>query len=308
MTESKSKYLSDEQTAEALTKVRGAVDQHVEWCDDLYATLACRITPRQDDLDSNAHQKCGFGQWLYSDAAEPLHARTDFASIDSEHEELHRMARKMLSASQAGDDIAAGDFRAFRLVLARLRMLLNALLVDLEEDLSQRDHLTGALTRDRMLSRLREQADLVERHVHPASIAMLDIDEFKQINDKHGHTLGDEVLAAAAHYLLHNLRSFDALFRYGGDEFLICAPGIDLRAMHDLAARLCSGIASLDLPDHRGGHIAITVSIGLAEIEPQLTAVQCIEHADHALYIAKTSGRNRVAAWEDPTRPEVDAT
>jgi diguanylate cyclase len=129
---------------------------------------------------------------------------------------------------------------------------------------------------------------------------MLDIDEFKQINDTYEHLIGDQVLVNAAHDLRHNLRSFDLLFRYGGDEFLICAPGMDLGAMRGIAERLRREISNLELPDHRGGH----VSIGVAEIEPGLTAVQSIERADDALYLGKSPGRNRVAVWEGSTRLE----
>lgn len=95
-------HLSDAQVAAALAKLSAAYHQHVEWCDDLYATLACRLPPRRDDLDLRAHQRCGFGQWLRSDAAEPLRSREEFADVESEHETLHRAARKMLTASRGG--------------------------------------------------------------------------------------------------------------------------------------------------------------------------------------------------------------
>jgi hypothetical protein len=133
-------YLSDGQIAEALTKLRGALDQHPERCDDLYATLACCTTPRREDVDSSAHRKCGFGEWLYGDDAEQLRSRRAFGDIEREHETIHRLAREMLNASQAGDDIVAADFEAFRLVLTRLRLHLDTLRVELEDLMSQHDH------------------------------------------------------------------------------------------------------------------------------------------------------------------------
>lgn len=183
-------------------------------------------------------------------------------------------------------------------MLTRLRMLIETLRLGLEDGLAQRDHLTGVMARDRMLDRLGEQADLVERHVHASSVAMLDVDEFKRINDGHGHLVGDEVLVSVARYLLDNLRPFDMVFRYGGDEFLVCAPGADLRVMCRVAERLRRGVARLDQPDHDGGHFRATVSIGVAELEAGLPVLGCVKRADGALYLAKTSGRNRVSTSE----------
>lgn len=127
----------------------------------------------------------------------------------------------------------------------------------------------------------------------PYVFALADIDHFKQINDRHGHLVGDEVLRAVAKVIADSVRSDDVAIRYGGEEFLLVFPRTGLQAAHEIAERLCSRVRKLELAE------PVRLSIGLAAGDPDRDRPeQVFERADQALYTAKQSGRDRVAANE----------
>jgi diguanylate cyclase (GGDEF)-like protein len=133
---------------------------------------------------------------------------------------------------------------------------------------------------------------------------MADVDRFKAVNDLHGHHVGDDVLKVAGQRFGAQLRSYDALGRYGGEEFLAVLPGCDAATAARVAERMRSALS--DVPVKAGGHsIAVTASFGVALADKgtalELDAV--IAAADEALYRAKRDGRNRVAIAEQPSPP-----
>jgi diguanylate cyclase (GGDEF)-like protein len=140
----------------------------------------------------------------------------------------------------------------------------------------------------------------VERKATPLAILLADLDDFKQINDTHGHVIGDAVLRDASKRLGTPMRPYDAVGRYGGEEFLIVLPGCDMTNALQVAERVRAFVASKPL-ETPSGTVAITVSLGVAAVEKgQATGVdQLIVAADEALYRAKHAGRNRV---EGPKR------
>jgi diguanylate cyclase (GGDEF)-like protein len=126
---------------------------------------------------------------------------------------------------------------------------------------------------------------------------MLDLDFFKEINDSWGHSAGDTVLKTVASMLTASVRTYDTVFRLGGDEFLLCLPSTDLRAAWAIIERLRLKVSvrPIDLKD--SDTIKATLSIGIASLERELNVEAALERADAALYKAKRSGRNRVYVW-----------
>ncbi|MBI4375337.1 MAG: diguanylate cyclase [Elusimicrobia bacterium] len=151
------------------------------------------------------------------------------------------------------------------------------------------DSLTGAYTH----GYLREILELEIQHSmtnkSPLSVLILDIDDFKRINDSHGHLFGDRVIKETAETVSANIRSEDILGRYGGDEFLVIMPGTERETSLHIARRVCGAIA-------RNGFLA-TVSIGVATYTGQepLSAQELLQQADANLYQAKREGKNQVA-------------
>ncbi len=156
---------------------------------------------------------------------------------------------------------------------------------------AERDALTGLGNRRHLDRRAHELLPQAVAEGFPLTLALLDVDHFKQVNDRHGHLRGDQVLVQLAHLLRENTRQGDVLARYGGEEFVILLPGMTLAAAVEvcerLRERLRDGGWPLPMP--------VTVSIGLAAAPPHDLA-GLLEAADRALYRAKAAGRDRVVA------------
>lgn len=160
-------------------------------------------------------------------------------------------------------------------------------------DQAVRDALTGVWTRRAILEILEADLSRAAGKARPTGVLLLDLDHFKSVNDTYGHLAGDQVLAETGRRLSRQLRSYDSIGRYGGEEFLVVAPGCDERELCELAERLRSAIESE--PMQAGPHqINVTLSIGVATASMVDGQASCaIENADVALYAAKKAGRNR---------------
>lgn len=156
------------------------------------------------------------------------------------------------------------------------------------------DPLTGAANRRRFMEIASNELYRHKRYRHPMALAMMDIDHFKQINDTHGHPVGDKVLRSLVRYCQIYLRKSDLLGRVGGEEFAILLVETNPTSGRMVADRLRQKIANLKLPVERGD-LQFTVSIGITSSKKGDDTIETIiKRADEALYQAKAKGRNRV--------------
>ena len=126
---------------------------------------------------------------------------------------------------------------------------------------------------------------------------MLDIDQFKRVNDTYGHAIGDRVLVEAAAVMGAEIRNNDVIARYGGEEFVVLLPETDLTVAHEVAERIRSTIGQTDFISGNGP-VHITASLGVATLQPEWFSIDpLLQFADSALYMAKAKGRNRVELW-----------
>jgi len=170
---------------------------------------------------------------------------------------------------------------------------------ELLQKLSTRDSLTNCLNRRSFFGKYKTVFRAAQRDTHPLACIMADIDLFKSINDRHGHTRGDDVICKVAETLHQSLRSMDAVCRYGGKKFCIILPGIDLDRAIEMSERARANIAQLTFTDESDNmRISITSSFGVTSIEHQPeNFAQLIDRAEKALYRSQHTGRNRVTAW-----------
>lgn len=154
------------------------------------------------------------------------------------------------------------------------------------------DPLTGLLNRRKLMMYLTHQASLSARHATPLAIMMLDIDHFKQFNDRWGHLQGDQVLRRLAKHTQRSFRCEDMVARLGGEEFVVVLPLTTLEQSVALADRLRHSVAACDFGTGQG---EVTLSIGLAEYRAGETLESFIDRADQALYGAKGTGRDCVS-------------
>nr|MBF0221100.1 GGDEF domain-containing protein [Desulfobulbaceae bacterium] len=193
-------------------------------------------------------------------------------------------------------DRQIGEYE-LQLIAKGLKILCEPLQRALEyEDLyeqASRDALTGLVNRRVFDERIDPILAQSKRHGHPVTLACMDLDKFKHINDTYGHAVGDLVLQKVSSAMERMVRSCDVLARMGGDEFMLIMPDTDLKSAKILANRLCEKIGKISISALDKGEIGI--SIGLVEWNAKFDKKLWIKRADEALYKAKSNGRSRVS-------------
>jgi two-component system cell cycle response regulator len=197
-----------------------------------------------------------------------------------------------------GLEAGADDYitKPFDLQELRARLRVGKRILELHEQLvsqATHDSLTGLQNRSAILEFLQKELIRSVRGKIPLTVIMADLDHFKQINDTHGHLAGDAVLREAARRLSSSVRAYDAVGRYGGEEFLVVAPECDAVGGAELAERLRTSICAEPI-DASGDPIFVTMSFGVAATCVIKQVNQILRAADEALYAAKDAGRNRV--------------
>ena len=170
--------------------------------------------------------------------------------------------------------------------------LENARLHGMVERQALVDGLTGLANRRAASDALHAEAARAERLETQLSVVLADLDEFKEVNDLHGHAVGDEVMRVVAEVLRETLRESDVAGRWGGEEFLLLLPGADEEGAAQLAERVRVALAARSIPSVPG--LRVTASFGVAEYAGETNTEQLLEAADGALYRAKRAGKDRV--------------
>ena len=198
--------------------------------------------------------------------------------------------RQMAALLKAGDDFITKPISDNALIAAvfshaqRARSLSTAL---------ARDSLTGLLKHADIKEQVVLEAQRAQRSGKPASVVMLDLDHFKQVNDRYGHAAGDNVIRALANLLRQRLRRIDSLGRYGGEEFVAVLPECSAEQAQVIFDEVRQRFAALSF--HAGTHtFSVSLSAGICETSDRIDPGSLLEHADQALYAAKRNGRNQV--------------
>lgn len=168
------------------------------------------------------------------------------------------------------------------------------------KDLAIRDYLTGMYNRRLFMTALDKEYYRSKRYGTPLSMIMIDLDDFKHLNDEYGHQHGDQVLKTVAEVIKRRTRDADIAARFGGEEFIVLAPGAEIEKASSLAERLREGIAET----------GTTASFGVAYYPNDSIQFpdDLIRLADQALYKAKTEGKNRVACWDNEMMEKNNGT
>lgn len=166
-------------------------------------------------------------------------------------------------------------------------------------ELASHDQLTGALNRREFNRVVKEEWDRSVRFGQPFSLMLIDVDHFKQVNDRHGHKAGDDVLKWVSRLLVSNTRTVDRVFRFGGDEFAVVLVEADETIGMVCAKRLVDAVGQTPLPAGAPGeHQRVTLSVGVASADPSLDSPEAlVKAADSALYAVKAAGRNGCRCW-----------
>ena len=199
----------------------------------------------------------------------------------------------MLAAMLPALALVAGRLARLRARERRQRHELTQALSRIQE-LATRDELTGLVNRRQMNLLLEQERQRGARSGRLFTVAMIDIDHFKAVNDHYGHAVGDEVLCSLARQMPQALRGTDVVARWGGEEFVVLMPEATLGMARVGLERLRGRVAATPMAHLSGVPIRVTVSGGLAEHVAGESVQQTLERADRALYDAKAQGRNRI--------------
>ena len=208
----------------------------------------------------------------------------------------------------AAERIAAGDYTAYVAprgtgLESRLAHAVNeiaAALVD-THDRATVDRLTGVANRQSLLAALFAEAERASRYGRPLSVAFVDIDHFKAVNDTYGHAVGDIVLRGVAQAIAANLRTSDMIGRYGGEEFMLILTETNIEEGATLTEKLRTLVQRQRFAIEGAGDIAVTISIGIAGGSgSQLRMDTLVRDADAAMYSAKSLGRNQTYVFAEP--------
>ena len=293
-------------TAE-IASLLGEYSQYLERSDDYKAALALFHRERKlnDEIAAAAHQKSVLEmQGKYESEQrrreiELLNQKNALNSAELENKALQQRVWWLLAA------IFAVSFMVVVVLYRKLRVT-NALLATRNQELnfsSSRDPLTALYNRRYFQDFMRDDLDRPERRrvgddqrpIH--ALLLIDIDRFKETNDRHGHAAGDSVLVVVAQRLRDTLRETDMIVRWGGEEFLVVVPATNAEKLDEIATRIMHAIGSEPIV-HQGSSIHVTASIGYAPmpLPPENIALsweRAISLIDMALYMAKVHGRNR---------------
>lgn len=267
---------------------------HMAWTRSVLRCAVLRTPPGDDVLANDAQCRCLFDAWLrqHRERFEQLDA--DAARrLRAQHEQMHEAARRICRQMLAGEAADAGELDTFERtqsgVVADLALLKTAYLARS----ARLDALTGLPLRhglEEEFQRCRAQA---QRHGEALVALMVDLDDFKRVNDEHGHAVGDLALQHVAALLRSHCRVGEPLFRLGGEEFLALLQAADHAAARRVVERILQALRDnpLRLPDGRS--LGLRASAGLAEVGAEECMADAFARADRALYAAKAAGRDR---------------
>ncbi len=292
-------HLTAEEIRAILQSLESAMADHEYWITQWHRTLICSLPVSDEYLARHSHRHCAFGRWYYDQDHPGLLDHPNFITIDKVHEAMHDQVRRIARKARAGGPITDREYLAFMKEEQNLFHEMLMLKESLHEMLGMFDCLTGAYSRQAMFPILFQEHARVDRTGEPCSIAIVDLDHFKRVNDTYGHQIGDHVLRVTAEYFSNNLRPYDWFCRYGGEEFLICLPSTPVETAHAILDRFRVGLSRTPVTCDDTLLIHITASIGLTAMAADLSMKETICRADEALYAAKKAGRNQVVIWSD---------
>ncbi len=265
------------------------------------ATLAATVPPPRKALEPNQTADLSANGVSYRGHATTL-------------DESDGLTLVMLGPPKSGGFLGIGPpalaiLTLFLLAAVALAWTLARTLTRLHQRVAEQavtDPLTGLWNRRHMGEMLEREVSRARRFRHPMSLIILDVDDFKQINDREGHLQGDLVLERVADVVREGIRSIDVAARYGGDELAVILVETDREGALILGERLADRMRTQEVPLREGGSMAVTISLGVATIPDSAEDVESlVDAADRALLRAKRAGKNQFRA-APATRPGDD--
>jgi len=277
------KKILKDSSLEYVLSVEKGINIHLNIKNKLYKSLFSG----KNHVKIKSAEDCEFTEWLRDSLTDLVNDKKIIKEIESLHEKFHFIAQKILKSKDNFTKVLL--LRDLEDISLKLIYLLNKIYTENLSRIAIYDKLTQVYNRVLLDSILYKSAKYSKRHKLPISIIMLDIDNFKGINDTYGHLEGDRVLKTVGSIIKSSIRESDYIFRYGGEEFLILLPNTDINGAVVVGEKIRRSIENFDFGLER----KITISCGIKQIVNFDNPYLDTEEADKYLYIAKKSGKNR---------------
>ena len=271
---------------------RQAVLMHRKARLTLFFRLHCPLARPLFDEGRDLLAQLDFRQWLTEPLLEEVSGHRVYRDLVAKQERLLRLVQGILE-STAQDALPPEQLARLLRAMHDFDRIADRLDSGITTSLTDIDELTGLLNRTAMLRDLERERAQARRTGRPFTVAMVDADHFKKVNDDHGHVFGDVCLETLAERFIESIRPRDQVYRYGGEEFLVLLPDTPLAKAKPVLERLRRRACERAISD---GVITISlsVSVGAAEASCVEEPSAAIDRADAALYRAKEAGRNRL--------------
>ncbi len=291
-----------EELDDLVSQLKNAILNHSEWLVQWHKNIICMS--RDSDplrIDEDAHHNCEFGKWYYSISNERLRGLECLLRIEDIHRRMHRKENELALGFSMARQLNMECYDEFLILRAEFRSAVSELDAELHnlhdalhESILNVDVLTKVYNRRYMQYLLPKELERARRTNENCALVLSDLDKFKFVNDTYGHLAGDVVLKYFANFLSSHLRDGDFVFRYGGEEFIIYLPDIDVDAGAKIINRLRKKLMKEKIITDDHIAISITCSFGVASCRMGSSLEDIIRKADSALYESKALGRNRV--------------
>jgi diguanylate cyclase len=276
-----------------VTELDDAMQAHLQWTGRVLRCVVLRASPGDDVLKPEAHVLCRLGSWFTAnrrefEAMDPERA----GALESDHKAMHDAVRSICLHVLQGRPAEAADLDRFE----RAQSEVIESLAQFKTLAVARDSFVDPLTGLPLRHHMQHDYDLLRRQIgryaNALLVLMVDVDLFKDFNDRHGHAGGDIVLQALAQALRYAIRKNDQVYRYGGEEFLMLLSLAERAHAEPTIEKLLNTVRALSITLPDGAVVRVTVTMGAALAGSTESLATVIDRADHALYAGKAAGRN----------------
>lgn len=281
------------ETGSFIAELDAAVEAHMNWTRRIVRCAVLRSTPGEDVLDLQAHTLCHFGGWFLANRShfEMLDAPSA-GRVEVVHQTMHDAIRSICNDIMIGQTGQEADLEAFEQSQSELLGLLARFKTLILSRAVRHDPLTRLPLRYGIENDFILYQKEARRNRTLLYVVMIDVDNFKLINDTYGHPIGDQVLRQVADTLKRTLREDEPLYRYGGEEFLWLLKCKSATEARQSARRVLATVGTTPVPIDGDGILRLTITLGLALVGEGEDQASAIKRADLALYEGKRTGRN----------------
>jgi len=281
--------------------IADALVEHDRWLAGLHRVLVCGLAPDSVFADEDAHRNCRFGRWLERHQLSGILEGDLFVRLGRAHKEVHEAGRYLAGKAADREQIPADEYDAlvsafddFRKIADRVHETYGR-----PEDsrVAEDEAIAELQGRMTMLSELERESERSVRTNSPMCLVMVRPNGLPEIEEKYGNLGIDRLVAALAARLYANLRPYDAVYRYGRSEFLICLPGTETRQAGAVTRRLCEAVERVPFALSGSVDMEVAARFGIAMSDSRTTVQTVLDRASRAANMAGTAPGERIVVW-----------